>query len=71
MAERGDLRIVANHLGIVMAAAGIDRSNTTVPLRLPRDPDASAAALREAIAGHTGTDVGVVITEAGRRLGLS
>ncbi len=74
VAERGDLRIVENHLGIVMAAAGIDRSNTTVPLRLPRDPDASAAALREAIAEHTGTDVGVVITDtAGRpwRLGVT
>lgn len=74
VAQRDELRIVENHLGIVMAAAGVDRSNTTRPLRLPRDPDASAAALRAAIADHTGADVGVVITDtAGRpwRLGVT
>jgi coenzyme F420-0:L-glutamate ligase/coenzyme F420-1:gamma-L-glutamate ligase len=74
VAVRDDLRIVENHLGIVMAAAGVDRSNTPRPLRLPRDPDASARALRAAVTDQTGADVGVVITDtAGRpwRLGLT
>ena len=74
VAEREDLRIVENHLGVVMAAAGVDRSNTTRPLRLPRDPDASAAHLRAAVAAQTGVTVGVVITDtAGRpwRLGVT
>jgi coenzyme F420-0:L-glutamate ligase/coenzyme F420-1:gamma-L-glutamate ligase len=74
VAERDELRIVENHLGIVMAAAGVDRSNTERALRLPRDPDASAAALRAAVARRTGTDVAVVVTDtAGRpwRLGVT
>jgi coenzyme F420-0:L-glutamate ligase/coenzyme F420-1:gamma-L-glutamate ligase len=74
VAQRDDLQIVENHLGIVMAAAGVDRSNTTRPLRLPRDPDASAQALRSAIAEHTDADVAVVVTDtAGRpwRLGVT
>ena len=58
VATRGDLRIVENHLGIVMASAGVDRSNTRRVLRLPRDPDASAAALRDALG------VPVVITDS-------
>ena len=52
---RRDVLIVRHRLGFVMANAGIDRSN--VPdgaggprvLLLPRDPDASAAALRAAL----------------------
>jgi coenzyme F420-0:L-glutamate ligase/coenzyme F420-1:gamma-L-glutamate ligase len=74
VAVRDDLRIVENHLGIVMAAAGVDRSNTPRPLRLPRDPDASARALRAAVTARTGADVGVIITDtAGRpwRLGVT
>lgn len=74
VAERGELRIVENHLGIVMAAAGVDRSNTIRPLRLPRDPDASAARLQAAVAEQTGVTVGVVITDtAGRpwRVGVT
>ena len=37
-----------------MASAGVDRSNTTRPLRLPRDPDASAATLRERLSAALG-----------------
>ena len=61
VARRGDLRIVQNHLGIVMAAAGVDRSNTHRVLRLPRDPDASARTLHEALG------LPVVITDTAGR----
>lgn len=61
VARRGDLRIVENHLGIVMASAGVDRSNTTRTLRLPRDPDGTARALNEALG------VPVVITDSAGR----
>lgn len=74
VATRGDLRIVENHLGIVMAAAGVDRSNTDRPLRLPRDPDMSASNLRDDLARLLGVDVAVVISDtAGRpwRLGVT
>jgi coenzyme F420-0:L-glutamate ligase/coenzyme F420-1:gamma-L-glutamate ligase len=49
----------------VLAAAGIDASN--VPsgyvLLLPRDPDASARALRQGLRELTGLSVGVVVTD--------
>jgi len=67
VAVRDDLRIVENHLGVVMASAGVDRSNTPRPLRLPRDPDASAASLRAALRERLGTDVGVVVTDTSGR----
>lgn len=51
--------------GFVAANGGIDASN--VPgggaLLLPEDPDASAEALRAAVAARTGADVGVVVTD--------
>jgi coenzyme F420-0:L-glutamate ligase/coenzyme F420-1:gamma-L-glutamate ligase len=59
--------IVRHRLGHVMANAGVDQSN--VPdsqsrvLLLPVDPDASAAALREALSGSLGTAPAVVITD--------
>jgi coenzyme F420-0:L-glutamate ligase/coenzyme F420-1:gamma-L-glutamate ligase len=68
VAMRGDLRVVENHLGIVMASAGVDRSNTARTLRLPRDPDATAHRLFAALG------LPVVITDsAGRpwRLGVT
>jgi len=74
VAVRDDLRIVENHLGVVMAAAGVDRSNTPRPLRLPRDPDASAAGVRVALRELLGVEVGVVVTDtAGRpwRVGVT
>jgi len=52
---RRDVLIVRHRLGFVMANAGIDRSNVgdgaagARVLLLPRDPDASAAALRAAL----------------------
>ena len=69
VARRGPTTIVRTALGLTMAAAGIDRSNVaagTMAL-LPRDPDASARALRRAIADRTGRNVGVVVTDTAGR----
>ncbi|UUU41729.1 coenzyme F420-0:L-glutamate ligase [Streptomyces sp. NBC_00162] len=65
VARRGSLRIVENRQGLVMAAAGVDASNT-VPgtvLLLPEDPDASAAAIRAGVRDILSVDVGVVVTD--------
>ncbi|GHF74465.1 coenzyme F420:L-glutamate ligase [Streptomyces mashuensis] len=69
VARRGTLRIVENRLGLVMAAAGVDASNTTAGtvLLLPEDPDASARLLRDGIRDTLGVDVGVVITDTAGR----
>ncbi|MFZ3594947.1 coenzyme F420-0:L-glutamate ligase [Streptomyces sp. BH104] len=65
VARRGPLRIVENKLGLVMAAAGVDASNTPAGtvLLLPEDPDASAAAIREGVRDALGVEVGVVVTD--------
>ncbi|MEU4846020.1 coenzyme F420-0:L-glutamate ligase [Streptomyces gilvosporeus] len=65
VARRGTLRIVQNRQGLVMAAAGVDASNTPsgTVLLLPEDPDASARALRAGIRTELGVDVGVVISD--------
>ncbi|MGW0469055.1 coenzyme F420-0:L-glutamate ligase [Streptomyces sp. NPDC003027] len=65
VARRGTLRIVENRQGLVMAAAGVDASNTPAGtvLLLPVDPDASARALREGLRDALGVDVGVVVTD--------
>ena len=65
VARRGTLRIVENRQGLVMAAAGVDASNTPAGtvLLLPEDPDASARALREGLRAALGVDVGVVVTD--------
>jgi coenzyme F420-0:L-glutamate ligase/coenzyme F420-1:gamma-L-glutamate ligase len=65
VARRGPTRIVETRHGLVLAAAGVDSSNTepgTVVL-LPEDPDGSARRLRKAIAERRGVSVGVVITD--------
>ncbi|GAA1727010.1 hypothetical protein GCM10009809_23380 [Isoptericola hypogeus] len=64
------LRIVENRLGLVMAAAGVDASNTPegTVLLLPEDPDASARALRAALRSRFGLDrLGVVLTDTAGR----
>ncbi|MER7151764.1 coenzyme F420-0:L-glutamate ligase [Streptomyces lydicus] len=65
VACRGTLRIVENRQGLVMAAAGVDASNTPqgTVLLLPEDPDASARALRAGLRATLGVDVGVVISD--------
>ncbi len=69
VARRGPTTIVRNRLGLTMAAAGIDASNVEAGriVLLPLDPDASARALREALADRTGCNVGVVITDTAGR----
>ncbi|MDQ1688793.1 MAG: dehydro coenzyme reductase / coenzyme F420-0:L-glutamate ligase / coenzyme [Frankiaceae bacterium] len=65
VAQRGATRIVETRHGLVLAAAGVDASNTpegTVAL-LPLDPDASARALRAQLPAG----VGVVITDTAGR----
>ncbi|MET9759665.1 coenzyme F420-0:L-glutamate ligase [Streptomyces sp. NPDC006372] len=65
VARRGSLRIVETRQGLVMAAAGVDASNTPsgTVLLLPEDPDASARAIREGLRDALGVEVGVVITD--------
>ncbi|MEU9122066.1 coenzyme F420-0:L-glutamate ligase [Streptomyces sp. NPDC048506] len=65
VARRGTLRIVQNRQGLVMAAAGVDASNTPAGtvLLLPEDPDASARALRAGLRSALGVDVGIVISD--------
>jgi coenzyme F420-0:L-glutamate ligase/coenzyme F420-1:gamma-L-glutamate ligase len=69
VARRGDTTIVRNHLGLTMAAGGIDASNVEPGqvLLLPEDPDASARAIREAVLERTGANVGVLITDTAGR----
>jgi coenzyme F420-0:L-glutamate ligase / coenzyme F420-1:gamma-L-glutamate ligase len=65
VARRGPARIVETRHGLVLAAAGVDNSNTvpgTVAL-LPEDPDGSARRLRKALRERTGATVGVIITD--------
>ncbi|HEY3976437.1 MAG TPA: coenzyme F420-0:L-glutamate ligase [Streptosporangiaceae bacterium] len=65
VARRGPTRIVANRHGLVLAAAGVDASNTapgTIVL-LPSDPDAAARDLRAAIAARLGVSIGVIISD--------
>jgi coenzyme F420-0:L-glutamate ligase/coenzyme F420-1:gamma-L-glutamate ligase len=65
IARRGTTTIAQTRHGLVLAAAGVDESNTapgTVVL-LPEDPDESARRLRKAVAGRTGRTVGVIVTD--------
>lgn len=61
----GTTRIVENRLGMVLAAAGVDASNTPegVVLLLPEDPDASARALCSALRERFGVSIGVLVTD--------
>ncbi|MFG3229782.1 coenzyme F420-0:L-glutamate ligase [Kitasatospora sp. NPDC048194] len=65
VARRGPARIVENRNGFVMAAAGVDASNTApgTVLLLPEDPDASARALRAGLQRLTGRRLAVVVTD--------
>ncbi|MDX2709611.1 coenzyme F420-0:L-glutamate ligase [Streptomyces sp. PA03-6a] len=65
VARRGPTRIVETRHGFVMAAAGVDASNTApgTVLLLPEDPDASARAIRAGLRDALGVNVGVVVTD--------
>jgi coenzyme F420-0:L-glutamate ligase/coenzyme F420-1:gamma-L-glutamate ligase len=61
--------IVAHRLGFVCANAGIDQSNVGGQgddrvLLLPKDPDASSAAIRHELENRTGVDVAVLIIDS-------
>jgi len=76
VARREGTRIVETRHGLVLAAAGVDASNTAVGtvLLLPLDPDASARSIRGGIRDRLGVDVGVIVSDTlGRpwRLGLT
>ena len=65
VARRGATTIAQTRHGLVLAAAGVDESNTapgTVVL-LPEDPDESARRLRKALHARTGRSIGIVITD--------
>jgi len=65
VARRGPTSIVATRHGFVMAAAGIDASNVDPDhlVLLPKDPDASARALRSELRDRHGLDVVVIISD--------
>jgi coenzyme F420-0:L-glutamate ligase / coenzyme F420-1:gamma-L-glutamate ligase len=65
VARRGPTRIVETRHGFVMAAAGVDASNTPAGtvLLLPEDCDASARRIREGLHDALGVRVGVVVTD--------
>ncbi len=68
--HRPGVLIVEHRLGCIMANAGVDRSNVDPDmgaepvLLLPRDPDASAAALRDRFAARFQRGLAVVITDS-------
>ena len=65
VARRGPTTIAQTRHGFVLAAAGVDASNTapgTVVL-LPSDPDESARRLRKGLAGRAGARIGVIVTD--------
>jgi coenzyme F420-0:L-glutamate ligase/coenzyme F420-1:gamma-L-glutamate ligase len=65
--RRGELVIAETAHGFVCASAGVDRSNTPGAgwvVLLPRDPDASAARMREALGERFGVAAGVVVSDS-------
>ena len=70
VARRGPTRIVETRQGLVLAAAGVDASNTppgTVVL-LPEDPDGSARRLRKALMQAEAQDLVQTVRGLGYRL---
>jgi coenzyme F420-0:L-glutamate ligase/coenzyme F420-1:gamma-L-glutamate ligase len=65
---RPDLIIAEHRLGLVLANAGIDRSNVSegedAVLLLPLDADASARQLRRALSQAAGARIGVIVTDS-------
>ncbi len=72
MRKKMGVLIMRHRLGLVGAHAGIDQSNVDhtggeQALLLPRDPDASAAGIRDELQHRTGKQVGVIITDSQNR----
>lgn len=65
VARRGSLRIVETRHGLVLAAAGVDASNTAPGslVLLPTEPDASARRIRHGLLDRLGVRVGVVVSD--------
>jgi coenzyme F420-0:L-glutamate ligase len=63
--QRGETRIVETRHGLVLAAAGVDASNTPpgTVLLLPEDPDASARRIRSRLIERIGVRIGVVVSD--------
>jgi coenzyme F420-0:L-glutamate ligase/coenzyme F420-1:gamma-L-glutamate ligase len=62
---RGETRIVETRHGLILAAAGVDASNTAAGtvLLLPEDPDASAGRIRAGLRHLLGVNVGVIVSD--------
>lgn len=69
VARRGPTSIVRTRHGLVMAAAGVDASNTApgTLVLLPVDPDESARVLRRGIAARGGPNVAVLVSDTSGR----
>ena len=67
---RPGVLVVVHRLGVVLANAGIDRSNVAPDgdaervLLLPADPDATCRRLREALHARLGVEIAVVINDS-------
>jgi coenzyme F420-0:L-glutamate ligase / coenzyme F420-1:gamma-L-glutamate ligase len=65
--RRGDFVIAETEHGFVCASAGVDRSNTPGEgwvVLLPRDPDASAAAIRSALGDRFGAAPALIVSDS-------
>jgi coenzyme F420-0:L-glutamate ligase/coenzyme F420-1:gamma-L-glutamate ligase len=65
--RRGNLVIAETEHGFVCASAGVDRSNAPGDgwvVLLPRDPDASAAGIRAALAERFGAAPAVIVSDS-------
>jgi coenzyme F420-0:L-glutamate ligase/coenzyme F420-1:gamma-L-glutamate ligase len=65
--RRGDLVIAETEHGFVCASAGVDRSNAPGDgwlVLLPRNPDASAVGIRDALAARFGVAPAVVVSDS-------
>ncbi|MEW9527128.1 coenzyme F420-0:L-glutamate ligase [Microbispora sp. NPDC049125] len=65
VARRGETVIAQTRHGFVMAAAGVDASNTSpgTVLLLPEDPDRSAREIRRGLRTRLGVQVGVIVSD--------
>ena len=68
--HKRDVLITAHRLGFVMANAGVDQSNIEHGeggervLLLPKDPDATSAALKVLLDAHFGVSLGVIVNDS-------